>query len=107
MIWGRIAKARNGTGIPPVRDREVPDRLANDFKLYRQLPMHRCLKSFKPCFPAPPITGAPKVASMQIIADLEDSPREIYTGAIGYIGPNRQAQFSVAIRTALIGQKIQ
>ena len=60
---------------------------------------------FQALFPCASITGAPKVASMNIIADLEDSPREIYTGAIGYIGPNRQAQFSVAIRTALINKE--
>ena len=57
---------------------------------------------FQALFPCASITGAPKVASMKIIAELEDTPREIYTGAIGFIGPNRQAQFSVAIRTALI-----
>jgi len=60
---------------------------------------------FQALFPCASITGAPKVASINIIADLEDSPREIYTGAIGYIGPNRQARFSVAIRTALINKE--
>lgn len=53
-------------------------------------------------FPCASVTGAPKVASMQIIASLEDSPREVYTGAIGYLAPERKAQFSVAIRTAWI-----
>jgi len=62
---------------------------------------------FQALFPCGSITGAPKVASMQIIADLEDTPREIYTGAIGYIGPNRQAQFNVAIRTALLNKETQ
>jgi para-aminobenzoate synthetase / 4-amino-4-deoxychorismate lyase len=36
---------------------------------------------------------------MQIIAELEHNPRRIYTGAIGFYAPNRQAQFNVAIRT--------
>ena len=62
---------------------------------------------FQALFPCASITGAPKVASMQIIADLEDAPREFYTGAIGYIGPNRQAQFNVAIRTALLNKETQ
>jgi len=60
---------------------------------------------FSALFPSASITGAPKVASMAIIAELEDTPREIYTGAIGFMGPDRQAQFSVAIRTALIDKK--
>jgi para-aminobenzoate synthetase/4-amino-4-deoxychorismate lyase len=50
-------------------------------------------------FPCASITGAPKVRTMQLIAEIEDSPRGIYTGAIGSIGPGRAAQFNVAIRT--------
>ena len=53
-------------------------------------------------FPAASITGAPKVRTMEIIASLEDSPRRIYTGAIGFLSPRGRAQFNVAIRTALI-----
>jgi len=60
---------------------------------------------FKAMFPCASITGAPKVASMAIIAGLEDTPRDIYTGAIGYFGPHRRARFSVAIRTALVDKK--
>jgi para-aminobenzoate synthetase/4-amino-4-deoxychorismate lyase len=57
---------------------------------------------FKALFPAASITGAPKVRTMQIIADLETTPRGVYTGAIGFIAPQRQAQFNVAIRTVLV-----
>ncbi|MCF7805882.1 MAG: aminodeoxychorismate synthase component I [Candidatus Marinimicrobia bacterium] len=53
-------------------------------------------------FPCASITGAPKVSTMRIIANLEQSPRNIYTGSIGFITPERRAQFNVAIRTALI-----
>jgi para-aminobenzoate synthetase / 4-amino-4-deoxychorismate lyase len=53
-------------------------------------------------FPCASITGAPKVRTTQIIAELENTPRGLYTGSIGYITPNRSAQFSVAIRTAVI-----
>jgi para-aminobenzoate synthetase/4-amino-4-deoxychorismate lyase len=42
---------------------------------------------------------------MAIIAELEKSPREIYTGSIGFFGPERQALFSVAIRTAWVDKK--
>ena len=57
---------------------------------------------FRTLFPAASITGAPKRAAMGQIAQLEKTPRGIYTGAIGYIAPNRQAQFSIAIRTSSV-----
>ncbi len=60
---------------------------------------------FSALFPCASITGAPKVSTMNIIAELETTPRKIYTGSIGYISPNRKAQFSVAIRTALIDRE--
>ena len=56
-------------------------------------------------FPCASVTGAPKIASMEIISEIEDTPREIYTGAIGFIAPDRQAQFSVPIRTVLMDNK--
>jgi para-aminobenzoate synthetase/4-amino-4-deoxychorismate lyase len=54
---------------------------------------------FAALFPCASITGAPKVRTTEIIAQLEDEPRGIYTGAIGYAKPGRQAKFNVAIRT--------
>ena len=51
------------------------------------------------CFPGGSITGAPKRRAMEIIHELEASPRGLYTGAIGYIGPNSESQFNIAIRT--------
>lgn len=57
---------------------------------------------FKALFPCASITGAPKVRTMEIIKDLEDSPRGIYTGSIGFITPEKRAQFSVPIRTISI-----
>jgi para-aminobenzoate synthetase / 4-amino-4-deoxychorismate lyase len=59
---------------------------------------------FSALFPCASITGAPKVSTMKIIAELETSPRKIYTGSIGYIAPNRKARFNVAIRTALVNK---
>ncbi|MGD0537105.1 MAG: bifunctional anthranilate synthase component I family protein/class IV aminotransferase [Verrucomicrobiota bacterium] len=57
---------------------------------------------FAALFPAASITGAPKPHTTQIIAELEDTPRRIYTGTIGFVRPNGDAQFNVAIRTALV-----
>jgi para-aminobenzoate synthetase/4-amino-4-deoxychorismate lyase len=60
---------------------------------------------FRALFPSASVTGAPKVSSMRLIAELEASPRQVYTGAIGYLAPGRHARFSVAIRTALIDRE--
>jgi len=56
-------------------------------------------ETFRALFPCASITGAPKVQTMKLIAELERTPRGIYTGAIGFISPERRAQFNVAIRT--------
>lgn len=53
-------------------------------------------------FPPASVTGAPKVRTMEIIRELESTPRHIYTGSIGYLGPERRGQFNVAIRTVLV-----
>ena len=60
---------------------------------------------FTTLFPCASITGAPKLRTMHHIAELESTPRNIYTGAIGHIAPNRQSRFSVAIRTAVIDRE--
>lgn len=56
----------------------------------------------KALFPCGSITGAPKRSTMELIAELETAPREVYCGAIGFIAPNREAIFNVPIRTVLI-----
>jgi para-aminobenzoate synthetase / 4-amino-4-deoxychorismate lyase len=51
-------------------------------------------------FPCGSITGAPKLRAMGVIAEVETSPRDVYTGSIGRIDPGGQdAAFNVAIRT--------
>lgn len=54
---------------------------------------------FKTLFPSGSITGAPKRRTMEIIREIENHPRGIYTGAIGYFGPGGESCFNVAIRT--------
>jgi len=53
---------------------------------------------FRALFPCGSITGAPKVRAMQLLAELEEQPRGIYTGAIGFFSLERTV-FNVAIRT--------
>jgi len=56
-------------------------------------------------FPCASITGAPKVRTMEIIAQAEGGPRGIYTGAVGFVAPGRRARFNVAIRTVVIDRE--
>ena len=57
---------------------------------------------FKALFPSGSVTGAPKIRAMEIIRGLEKEERKIYTGAIGYITPERELYFNVPIRTILL-----
>ena len=58
--------------------------------------------TLKAMFPSGSVTGAPKIRTMEIILEQESEPRGVYTGAIGWFGPNSQARFNVAIRTITI-----
>ncbi len=57
---------------------------------------------FRAAFPSGSVTGAPKIRAMEIIRELEREERKIYTGAIGYITPDRDMVFNIPIRTLLL-----
>jgi para-aminobenzoate synthetase/4-amino-4-deoxychorismate lyase len=57
---------------------------------------------FASLFPSGSVTGAPKLRTMQIIRELETSPRGVYTGAIGFFSPKGDSTFSVPIRTVVL-----
>ena len=59
---------------------------------------------FRSLFPCGSITGAPKIATMEIIKNLEPQPRGVYCGTIGILLPNGRRIFNVAIRTIQLHQ---
>jgi para-aminobenzoate synthetase component 1 len=54
------------------------------------------------CFPGGSITGAPKIRAMEILEALEPVRRHIYTGSLGYLDWRGDADWNIAIRTALV-----
>lgn len=53
-------------------------------------------------FPAGTLSGAPKVRAMQIIRELEQRPRGVYGGAIGYVTGGLELDFAIGIRTVVM-----
>ena len=66
----------------------------------------RLVDVFRALFPSGSVTGAPKVRTMEIIARLEDSPRGVYCGGVGFLAPSGSdapaARFNVPIRTVVL-----
>jgi anthranilate synthase component 1 len=61
-----------------------------------------CFDLFMSAFPAGTVSGAPKIRAMEIISELESSPRGPYAGAVGYFGFNGNMDFCITIRTITI-----
>ncbi len=68
-------------------------------ELKKKVDIVDCIKAM---FPGGSITGAPKIRSMEIIDELEPHTRNIYTGSIGYIGYDGNADLNIVIRTILV-----
>lgn len=62
------------------------------------------MEVFKTSFPMGSMTGAPKISAMQIIEDLEETKRGLYSGAVGYFTPENDFDFNVVIRSILYNE---
>jgi para-aminobenzoate synthetase component 1 len=61
----------------------------------------------KTTYPMGSMTGAPKISAMNIIEELEETKRGLYSGAVGYFTPNGDFDFNVVIRSILYSQENQ
>ncbi|MGE4314292.1 MAG: chorismate-binding protein, partial [Pseudobdellovibrionaceae bacterium] len=55
--------------------------------------------------PGGSISGAPKIRAMEIIEEIEATPRGPYCGALGYINTSGEAQFNILIRTMVTSEQ--
>src|SRR5690606_8356815 len=62
---------------------------------------YSAVDAIKKSFPMGSMTGAPKISSMKIIEDLEETKRGLYSGAVGYFSPTGDFDFNVVIRSIL------
>lgn len=101
---GRIAEL-GSVSVPALFQVEAYDSLYQMISVVRGRlrPGATLLERLRALFPCGSVTGAPKIRAMEVIAGLEDRPREAYCGAIGCIAPDGALDFNVAIRTLKLG----
>jgi para-aminobenzoate synthetase component 1 len=68
-------------------------------------PKFTTIDAIKKSFPMGSMTGAPKIAVMKIIEELEETKRGLYSGAVGYFTPDGDFDFNVVIRSILYNQE--
>ena len=68
----------------------------------RLAPPYTWVDLLRATFPGGSITGAPKIRAMQIIHEIEPTPRDVYCGAIGYVGLDGTVSLNIAIRTMVM-----
>jgi anthranilate synthase component 1 len=100
---GRVAR----TGTVQVTDLMVVERYSHVMHLVSNIicdlkPGCDAWDLLRATFPAGTLSGAPKVRAMEIIDEMEQSPRGAYGGAVGYISFTGNMDLAITIRTAII-----
>ena len=100
---GRIAEI----GSVELTDRMVIERYSHVMHIVSQVrgrlaPETAVLDVLRAAFPPGTLSGAPKVRAMEIIAELEPVRRGIYAGAVGWMNWHNEADWAIAIRTAVV-----
>ncbi len=100
---GRVAQA----GSVVVPERMVIERYSHVMHIVSQVqgrlqPGLSAIDVLRASFPAGTVSGAPKVRALEIIDELEPVRRNVYAGAVGYLGWHGDADLAIAIRTAVI-----
>ena len=100
---GRVSK----TGSVQLTDSFVVERYSHVMHIVSQVEGElrdglNSMDVLKAAFPAGTVSGAPKIRALEVIRELEPVKRNIYAGAIGYIGWDGDTDTAIAIRTAVI-----
>ncbi|AXI82641.1 anthranilate synthase component I [Xylella taiwanensis] len=100
---GRIAEA----GSVQVKEAFVIERYSHVMHIVSEVtgilrPGLSYVDVLRATFPAGTVSGAPKIRALEIIRELESVCRNVYSGAVGYIGWHGDADTAIAIRTAVI-----
>jgi len=100
---GRVAK----TGSVRVTDNMIIERYSHVMHIVSQVEGElaeglTAADAIRSAFPAGTLSGAPKIRAMEIINELEPVRRNVYAGAVGYLSWHDDADFAIAIRTAVI-----
>ena len=100
---GRVSK----TGTVKLTDSFVVERYSHVMHIVSQVEGElrddlNSMDVLRASFPAGTVSGAPKIRALEVIRELEPIKRNIYAGAIGYIGWAGDTDTAIAIRTAVI-----
>ncbi|RMD00693.1 anthranilate synthase component I [Aquitalea palustris] len=104
---GRVAN----TGSVNITDNMVIERYSHVMHIVSSVegsvkPDVSNIDILKATFPAGTLSGAPKVRAMEIIDEFEPTKRGVYGGAVGYLGFNGDMDLAIAIRTAVVKNKM-
>ncbi|MDR3395187.1 MAG: anthranilate synthase component I [Parasulfuritortus sp.] len=104
---GRVAKI----GSVKVTENMIVERYSHVMHIVSNVegtlkPNLSAIDVLRATFPAGTVSGAPKVRAMEIIDELEPTKRGVYAGAVGYVGFNGDMDVAIAIRTAVVKDKM-